>query len=149
LLAWITFIALVLLNIEVWFSDPWSLHQVISWVLLLLSVAAVTWGAISLKLGQSGYRRVDRTLIGFEGTTQLIEFGAYRYVRHPMYSSFLLGGLGVLLKDVSWPGVLLTSVVFLCAILAAIMEEQENIRFFGHAYASHMKRTKMFLPLVL
>jgi len=31
----------------------------------------------------------------------------------------------------------------------ALMEEKENIAFFGEKYKAYMKRTKMFVPLII
>jgi protein-S-isoprenylcysteine O-methyltransferase Ste14 len=88
-------------------------------------------------------------LVGIERTTTLVDTGAYRYIRHPIYSAFLLGGAGVLLKDVSWSGTLLTLFVFAGAVVAAKTEERENIEFFGEAYRDYMKRTRMFFPFLV
>lgn len=148
LLAWVASIALVLLNLEVWFDEPYSLHQIASWLLLILAVSAALYGSVSLRRGLSRGDRDDNSLIGIEKTTRLVEAGAYRFVRHPIYCSFLLGGLGVLLKSVSLPGGLLTAAIYLAAIIAAKREERENIAYFGEAYLSYMKRTKMFIPFL-
>jgi protein-S-isoprenylcysteine O-methyltransferase Ste14 len=149
LCAWIALIALTLLNLEVWFNNPFEIHQVVSWVLLLICIFAVICGYISLLKGQPGNSRVDESLIGVEKTTELVEVGAYRYIRHPIYSSFLPGALGVFLKDASWAGGVLTGIVIICTVLAAKTEETENILYFGDAYRNYMKRTKMFIPFLL
>jgi protein-S-isoprenylcysteine O-methyltransferase Ste14 len=81
-----------------------------------------------------------------ERTTELVDAGAYRYVRHPIYSSFLFGALGVFLKDVSWQSAVLTAIVMLSAVLAAKTEEKENVEYFGEAYRGYVARTKMFIP---
>ena len=45
---------LVLLNYPVWFKDPFSLHQIISWVLLILSIIVVShWIADILYKGKA------------------------------------------------------------------------------------------------
>lgn len=36
--AWEAILALVMLNLDVWFVDPFSWHQLISWLLLLGSI---------------------------------------------------------------------------------------------------------------
>jgi len=149
LLAWVASVALVLLNLETWFVEPFSAHQILSWCLLLLSIIAVTYGYVSLRTGRPNASRGDDSLIGVERTTELVMAGAYRYVRHPIYSAFLFGALGVFAKDISWLGALLSGIVILCAVVAAKTEERENIRYFGEAYRSYMKRTKMFMPWLL
>lgn len=149
LCAWIASIALILLNVEVWFFNPLDIHQVVSWLLLLLSISAVVFGYISLLRGRVDNSRSDESLLGVEKTTQLVEAGTYRYIRHPIYSSFLTGALGVFLKDVSLAAGVLTGLVILFAVLAAKTEEAENILYFGDAYRDYMKRTRMFIPFLL
>jgi protein-S-isoprenylcysteine O-methyltransferase Ste14 len=149
LLAWIASIALVLLNLEDWFERPLAAHQIASWTLFLFAILAVTYGAISLRRGRVDAGRGDDSLIGIERTTQLVMTGAYRYVRHPMYSSFLLTALGVFLKSVSWAGAVLTGLVIICAVLTARTEEKENILYFGDTYRDYMKRTSMFIPFLI
>ena len=78
----------------------------------------------------------------------MVETGAYRRIRHPIYSSFLIGALGIFLKDITWAAGVLAGMVVLFAVLAAKTEEAENISFFGEAYREYMKRTKRFIPYV-
>lgn len=149
LLAWVASVALVLLNLEHWFTDPFAAYQILSWCLLLLSIIAVPYGIVSLRKGRPSADRGDASLIGLERTTQLVEAGAYRYVRHPIYSSFLFAALGIFLKDISWLSALLTAIVILSAVLAAKTEERENIEYFGGAYRDYINRTKMFIPWLI
>ena len=148
-MAWVASVALILVNLEHWFIDPFAARQILSWCLLLFTVVPVTYGIVSLRKGRPSAGRGDASLIGPERTTQLVEVGAYRYVRHPIYSTFLFAALGIFLKKISWLSALLTAIVILCAVLAAKMEERENIGYFGEAYRSYMKRTKMFIPLLI
>jgi protein-S-isoprenylcysteine O-methyltransferase Ste14 len=84
-----------------------------------------------------------------ENTTQLVKIGAYRYIRHPIYCSFLLGGVGAFLKDPSVLGFLLFTFVFIFAFVTAKVEEEDNIKRFGDEYIAYMKTTKMFLPFLI
>jgi len=83
--------------------------------------------------------------MSIEKTTELITVGAYRYIRHPLYSSGLFGTWGVFFKHPSWMGICLTIITTFFLTMTAKIEEAENIRYFGEAYQSHMKHTKMFL----
>jgi protein-S-isoprenylcysteine O-methyltransferase Ste14 len=148
LLAWIGSIALVLLNVEHWFEEPLAVHQIVSWLLLLLSLFLVTYAVLSLRRGRSGINRDDPSLIGVEKTTELVATGAYRYVRHPMYGSFLPGVVGVYLKDMSGGAAFLTCIVIACTIVAAKTEEKENLAYFGDAYRDYMEHTRMFIPFL-
>jgi protein-S-isoprenylcysteine O-methyltransferase Ste14 len=148
-LAFVAVGVLVLLNLEYWFDEPFVLRQIISWLLLLVSIAIVTYGVISLRRGRPDNKRPDATLLGIEKTTELVTTGAYRFVRHPMYSSLLFGDLGILLKHVSWQGAMMTGITASFIVMTARMEETENIRYFGNAYRSYIKQTRMFIPFLL
>jgi protein-S-isoprenylcysteine O-methyltransferase Ste14 len=83
-----------------------------------------------------------------ETTTQLVTTGAFKDIRHPLYSSLLLLAWGVFFKHPSWGagGVVVGATALLLA--TAKVEEVENIRYFGAAYRAYMQRTKMFIPFV-
>jgi protein-S-isoprenylcysteine O-methyltransferase Ste14 len=148
--AWEAILALILVNVEYWFRDPFSLQQVLSWIFLIVSAFLVVHAVHLLRIigKPDAQRGDDASTIGFEKTTQLVSVGAYKYIRHPMYSSLLFLAWGVLFKDLSWPsGILaLAATVFLVATAKA--EEAEDIRFFGAAYQTYIKQTKMFIPLL-
>ena len=133
---------LVLLNLKVWFKTPFSVHQIISWILLILSA----WIAIS---GYLTLKRKGKPDSNFENTSVLVKSGLYGYIRHPLYFSIFLLGTGVLLKQ---PGMIQISlgIVNLAAIyLTARIEEKEMIAKFGDEYRSYMKESRMFIPFLL
>jgi protein-S-isoprenylcysteine O-methyltransferase Ste14 len=87
---------LVLLNYKVWFTAPFSVNQIISWILLILSAYIVADGYLTLK-------RKGKPDSNFENTSVLVKSGLYGYIRHPLYLSIFLLGTGVMIKQ---PGVL-------------------------------------------
>jgi protein-S-isoprenylcysteine O-methyltransferase Ste14 len=130
------------MNAPDWFRDSYSPVQLISWVFL----------ACSLLLAVHGFRLLR--MVGdpegdFENTTRLVTVGAYRYIRHPLYCSILLGGTGAFFKQPTWLGLGLFSVVVAFVYATARVEEGENIKRFGEAYQEYMERTKMFLPYLV
>lgn len=142
LIAFECIILLVLLNYSLWFRTPFSWFQIISWILLCLALLV----AIS---GFYYFYRIGKPSDGLEGTTRLIDTGIYRYIRHPMYFSLILGGFGVLMKDPEGLQALLAFLNFLALYLTARVEEKEMIGKFGKAYGDYRQRTKMFLPFLL
>jgi protein-S-isoprenylcysteine O-methyltransferase Ste14 len=147
--AWEFLLVLFLLNMEGWFRDALSPHQIVSWVLLILSAFLVVHAVHLLRrTGKPDPRRDDMPMLGIEKTTTLVTKGAYRYIRHPMYSSLFLLGWGIFFKDPSWPGVSLTVGVTIFLLATAKIEEAENKRFFGRTYQDYMERTKMFIPFL-
>ena len=147
--AWEAILVLVLLNIELWFHEPFGLNQLISWFLLAVSLFLASQGFLLLRtVGKPNSKRDDSSLVGIEKTTELVTKGAYRYIRHPLYSSLLFGAWGVFFKCPSWPGLVLVAIAIFFLIMTAKVEEAENIRFFGAQYQSYMKQTKMFVPFL-
>ncbi len=138
---------LVLLHIPYWITVPFSIQQIISWVLLLVSIYLIIQSISILKsTGGSKERENNSTNFKFEKTSNLVKNGIYKYIRHPIYSSLLFLSLGALCKNISVLTILLTAFVILFLILTAKVEEKENIIFFGNVYLDYMKETKMFVP---
>ena len=83
--------ALILLNAPVWFHEPLSPPQVVSWSLGLGSIALAFEGFRLLHaIGRPSAEGGNETDLGFEKTTNLVTVGAYRFIRHPLYASLLL-----------------------------------------------------------
>ena len=105
---WESILALVLLNALQWFENPFSPQQLISWLLLLISIFLVVHGVHLLRvIGKPNQNRSDAELLAFEKTSSLVTVGAYKYIRHPLYSSLLFLAWGVFFKHPSWLGLLL------------------------------------------
>jgi protein-S-isoprenylcysteine O-methyltransferase Ste14 len=151
--AWECILALFVLNfisVRQWFSDPFSARQLISWSLLISCIVPALQGVHLLRTrGKPDARRAhDAPLVWIEKTTQLVTTGAFKYIRHPLYSSLLLLAWGVFFKHPSWVGggVVLGATAFLLA--TAKLEELENLRYFGAAYETYVQQTRMFIPFV-
>jgi protein-S-isoprenylcysteine O-methyltransferase Ste14 len=149
-LAWEAMLGLLILNRTAWFVDPLSVHQIVSWLLLMISTVLVIDGARLLYLvGKPDAARQDESLLDFEKTSRLVTSGTYRYIRHPLYSSLIFLTGGIFFKDPTWVGLLLAAAASSFLVMTARADEKECIRFFGQEYEEYMKRTKMFVPFVL
>ncbi len=148
--AWEFIAGLFLLNVEVWFRDPFSWHQVVSWFLLVVCLIPLAFGVHSLVTRGKPVRHRDAEpqLLALEKTSTLVTSGIYRYIRHPLYSSLFLLTWGVFFKAPAWSGALLALPATLFLIATAKADEAECIRFFGPSYQGYMKRTKMFVPFL-
>jgi protein-S-isoprenylcysteine O-methyltransferase Ste14 len=133
---------LVLLNLKVWFINPFSLLQIFSWILLTLSAYVVITGYLLLK-------RKGKPDSNFENTSLLVKSGIYGYIRHPLYLSVFLLGTGVMLKDPGPVQVALGVINFIAVWFTARIEEKEMIAKFGDDYKAYMKETKMFIPFII
>ena len=142
-------LVLVLLNVDAWFYDPFSVQQIISWVLLVLSIFLAVYGFLLLRqIGKPDPSRYDPTLMGVEKTTRLVKTGLYNHIRHPLYASLLFFSWGVFLKQPTSLGGLLTVVIAIALYATARVEEKENQKQFGSEYTDYLKHTKMFIPLI-
>ena len=147
--AWETILALAALNLECWFVHPFAWYQLISWSLLIVSLFLVIHGVRLLKqMGKQNAQRDDSPMLGFEKTTAIVTAGAYRYIRHPLYSSLLFLTWGIAFKSPGWLNMLLALIATAFLVATARAEEVEDIRFFGPAYQTYMKQTKMFIPFL-
>jgi protein-S-isoprenylcysteine O-methyltransferase Ste14 len=130
---------LILLNVEHWFSEPLAPRQILSWALLIGSLFLAVHGFRLLRV-------VGQPEGQIEDTTTLVTVGAYRYIRHPLYSSLLLLAWGTFFKAPSLAGLLLAGIVTASLVATARAEEAENLRKFGEAYAAYMETTRRFIP---
>ncbi|OCP35498.1 protein-S-isoprenylcysteine O-methyltransferase [Ensifer sp. LC163] len=80
---------------------------------------------------------------------ELISGGPYAFVRHPMYTSFMLMGLGQALLLSNWvaglAGLLGFAVLF---FLRVDKEERMMLEIFGPQYRDYMQRTKRIVPYI-
>ncbi len=148
--AWEAILALFLLNVDIWFRDPFAPHQIIAWTLLFASFIPLGFGVHALRARgkQAAHREGDSSLYAFEKTTQLVTTGIYHYIRHPLYSSLLLLAWGIFFKLPSLPGGILIVAATTFLILTAKADEAECTNFFGPQYQEYMKKTKMFIPFL-
>jgi protein-S-isoprenylcysteine O-methyltransferase Ste14 len=133
--------ALVTVNLDRWFSDPFSILQIPSWALLLCSLALAIHGFRLL-------HAFGNPAGSIENTRALVQQGAYRTIRHPLYASLLAFAWGATLKNPSGPALALAGIATGALILTARAEEQECLAKFGDEYRSYMSRTRRFIPFV-
>jgi protein-S-isoprenylcysteine O-methyltransferase Ste14 len=120
-----------------------SLPHLARWIgalLSMLSLALLWWVQSALDV------HFDTTLHVQTGH-KLVTHGPYRWVRHPMYTSLFLMGLGYLLLTANWMvgGLMLVSVAVLVWVRVP-REEAMLIERFGQEYLDYMGRSGRFLP---
>ncbi len=135
-------LALVLLNLPPWFRESFCPRQWASWILLAASAAMAGTGFRTLiKLGRPR-GHIDRT-------TVFVVRGVYRFIRHPLYASLILLAWGVQLKETSPSATVLALAATVLIFVMAKVEEGENRRKFGAAYARYVRRSRMFVPFIV
>ena len=148
--AWECIVLLFLLNVEKWFVDPFSWHQMVSWILLFASFVPLIFGVKALREHgkPAKERHGDPSLYAFEKTTELVTTGIYAYIRHPLYSSLFLLTWGIYFKALSLASIALALVATTFLVATASADEAECIRFFGDDYRRYMGKTKRFIPFL-
>jgi protein-S-isoprenylcysteine O-methyltransferase Ste14 len=143
-------LALILLNLPVWFRNPFSARQLASYFLGAVSIALAIEGfRLLLVIGKPSRVGAQDTNLDFENTTTLVTTGAYRFIRHPLYASLLALAWSVFLKAPAAAfniALAVSATGFLVA--TAVAEEGENLTRFGAAYAAYIKRTRRFVPFL-
>lgn len=79
---------------------------------------------------------------------ELVTFGPYRYIRHPIYTGILLAMLGSsLASSLIWLTVFTISGMYF--IYSAVEEEKLMMKQFPKIYPSYRHKTKMLIPFIL
>jgi len=148
--SWECIVFLFVFNHTKWFSDPFSVNQIISWIMLCVSLWLVIEAVIRLRHARKpAVVRGDEKLFRFEMTTELVTSGIYRYIRHPMYSSLLFLTWGIWFKQPLWYTFPVTLLASWLLWLTARRDEKECKVYFGDRYSEYMKGTKRLIPFIL
>ena len=118
---------------------PWDLVGQVGGALLIAAGGLLAvWGLIGLgsNLAAVPHPKDDATMV---------ESGAYRYVRHPIYSGIILGALGWGLFMNSWLTILLALLLFVFFDIKSRREEKALSAKFS-AYAAYQQRVRKLLP---
>jgi len=149
-LSWECILWLFAHNYTFWFDFPLTLNHILSWLFLILSGYLVIAGVILMrKKGRQGQSRNEKTLYTFEKTSELIDSGIFKFIRHPLYASLIFLTWGIYLKNPSIDLLIISLLSTLFLYLTAIFDEKECLQYFGDRYKDYMKRSKMFIPFLL
>ena len=77
---------------------------------------------------------------------RVIQSGPYAYVRHPLYSSYLVLTIGFFLATANWLVGALMLIYFLTVAARAWKEEAMLITRLGPAYQAYREKTRRFFP---
>lgn len=139
--SWVAILGMFCINLHNWFLDPLSWNQVISWILLIISLVMLIPGVVLL-------RTSGKPTDLLEATTHLVQTGIYRYIRHPLYASLLFLSWGICLKQPSLLEGCLNIVAAAFLYATARADENECLAKFGQEYSIYMKNSRMFIPFL-
>ncbi|MDF1881625.1 isoprenylcysteine carboxylmethyltransferase family protein [Sulfurimonas sp. MAG313] len=106
--------------------------------------------ALKLLLWTSGHNKIGNFNIvpEIKEKGELIQSGPYKYIRHPMYTSVLLIGLGALFYSFAFFKIFVLMALVGVLVLKARKEEGYWCEK-DETYQAYKEKTKMFIPFVL
>ncbi len=110
-------------------------------VFILLSVVLVMWAIVSMQ--KSKLRILPEPSAG----AILITNGPYHFIRHPMYTSILLGTTGLLINHFNWMRLGFFIALALVLIIKLTWEEKMLLQKFG-SYKNYMANTSRLFPFI-
>ena len=136
------------LFLVVWVVDSFFLHKstfVSDYVPLFIRFVILALALITaVYLSMSGHVVVAHG----ERPNSVVSTGAFRYVRHPLYSAAILFYLGLAVSTASLFSLVLLVVIFLFYNYIATYEERLMEMKFGEDYVSYKKRTGKWAPSI-
>ncbi len=139
--------AMMILVLQPIVAPGLGLHLTASWGrwiqvagLVLMAGALLLHGWARMHLKHFYAERVE-----LQESHRLVDSGPYAYVRHPIFTSFFLFAVGLLLVNPALPTLVVAGYVFWDFSRAARQEEallSQNLA----GYAEYMARTSRFLP---
>lgn len=118
---------------------------------------AIEWLGVAITAAGIGFAIWARVWIGrnwsgrvtIKEQHELIQSGPYAFVRHPIYSGFLLAILGTAIVHGELCGLLALPVAAVGWTLKLRMEEAFMMQQFGQAYLDYKRRVKALVPFVV
>jgi protein-S-isoprenylcysteine O-methyltransferase Ste14 len=111
-------------------------------VLVLTGLLVFVWARRSLGSNWSSSAAMNHE-------RELVQVGPYVYVRHPIYSGFLIMVLGTALAYGRLVGIVILGISIAGLTLKALKEESLLTKQFGDRYVEYKSRTKAMIPYLL
>jgi protein-S-isoprenylcysteine O-methyltransferase Ste14 len=81
---------------------------------------------------------------------KLVTTGVYEHIRHPMYTSVMIGTLGANMVSANWLMLSLNALAVLVLLVVRLPDEERMmIDRFGDDYRAYMRRTWLLIPNIL
>ena len=125
-----------------YFSAPPLWLGILADIVVFLGLVIILWARVVLGSNWS----IITTL---KEKHKLVKRGPYKYVRHPMYSGFILLFLGIGLWINSIISYLIVVALSFSCWLSGKREEKLLTEHFGKEYIEYKKHTKALIPFVL
>jgi len=119
-------------------SNPWRAG--LGLLLFALGLGFAIWAR--LNIGRNWGTPMSR-----KDQPELVTSGPYRFVRHPIYSGILLGGVGTAVA-LSWLWLIAVALAGVYFVYSATVEERYLTEQFPDTYPMYKRSTKMLVPLI-
>ena len=137
LLVTLQFVFIILLLLRSRLNELWLVPA----IFISLSVLLVLWSITTMRKSKL------RILPEPSGGATLITSGPYHFVRHPMYTSILLGTSGLLINHFNWMRLGFFIALAADLIIKLTWEEKMLLRKFG-PYKNYMANTSRLFPFI-
>ena len=114
------------------------------WILWILQLFAVSIGLWAVAIMSTSKFNVSPEV---RDDASLISTGIYRFIRHPMYTSVLLIGLGLLINDFSWFRAGVYVLLFIVLVTKLFYEESMLIAHFPQ-YRNYIRHNWRLVPFI-
>jgi protein-S-isoprenylcysteine O-methyltransferase Ste14 len=102
---------------------------------------------VSLILGVLGLYLIDQShKLVLDDEPVFIDWGVFRYVRHPMYLGILLIYLALVVSTLSVASLAFWSITILAYDIFADFEEEKLHEILGEEYLEYKKKTRRWIP---
>lgn len=122
-----------------WLIKPWIIFKSIGYLTLVCAFLIRIWSQTSLGTNWS-------TGIKLAKKHELIQVGPYKYIRHPMYISYLLTAFGMVCLTMNVCLMIPWAFYLYMVFVRASNEEALLAQRFGSAWTLYAKKTGMFWP---
>jgi protein-S-isoprenylcysteine O-methyltransferase Ste14 len=123
-----------------WYQNITSiLSQIIGSFLIVIAVIIALFSLINLKIK-------GKPKMGIEDTTILINNSIFHFIRHPLYTGFIIWGVSQILIIQSIYSLIFGVLAILFSYLAAVKEDEYNIDKFGNKYKDYMNKVPLIFP---
>ena len=112
-----------------------------SFALLLIAIALLAWAIASMSKSKLRVSPLPHA------NAQLVTSGPYRFTRHPMYTSVLLGTAALVTAPFSWLRLLLFFLLAAVLVIKLHFEESQLVKKF-QGYPEYMKKSKRIIPFI-
>lgn len=126
----------------------WNIWRMLGTILLIAGGGVEIWVRMILINKAKFSNQFSTMLLKINNDHQLVTKGPFKHVRHPLYSSMILHGIGIGLLSLSIYGSIFIIIGLVFLIPRSQIEENMLTKEFGNKYREYQKTTMKFIPFI-